>query len=225
MIDIKQLSGLDLFRGTAPDVLKSLAASATELSFAPEETLFLEGSAPRGWWLVLEGRVRVVRDRGPRQHVVHTETAGGTLGEVPLFTHFQHPATGIASEPTRCALWTRRALESAMEKNPQLALLLLRLLALRVNGLVNRLDQRSAQPVRSRLADYLLARQRDASGDTISLGMTQQRLAEELGTVREVVARELFSLRRDGFIVSRGGGRYTIADANGLRRAGSATAT
>ena len=75
------------------------------------------------------------------------------------------------------------------------------------------------------LDDYLLARQRHASGDTISLGMTQQRLAEELGTVREVVARDLLSLRQDGFIVSRGGGRYTIADASGLRRAGSATAT
>ena len=153
MIDIKQLTGLGLFRDASPEVLQSLAATATEISFAPEETLFLEGSAPRGWWLVLEGRVRVVRDRGPRQHVVHTEIAGGTLGEVPLFTTLNHPATGIASEPTRCALWTWRALEAAMARNPQLA------------------------------------------------------------------------LRQDGCIVSRGGGRYTIADADGLRHTSSTTAT
>jgi CRP-like cAMP-binding protein len=37
------------------------------------------------------------------------------------------------------------------------------------------------------------------SGDRISIGMTQQRLAEELGTVREVVSREIKNLVDSGY--------------------------
>ena len=49
--------------------------------------------------------------------------------------------------------------------------------------------------------------------------MTQDRLAEELGTVREVVARELRALVRRGWIASLGGGRYRLIDARSLRAA------
>jgi DNA-binding transcriptional regulator LsrR (DeoR family) len=49
------------------------------------------------------------------------------------------------------------------------------------------------------------------------MGMTQRKVAEELGTVREVVSRELQSLAREGLIAPRGGGRYEIRDAEALR--------
>ena len=92
--------------------------------------MFVAGSVPRGWYVVLEGQVRVVRLTGNRQHVVHTEGPGGTLGEVPLFAGGTHPATAITSEPSRLALFSRESLESAISDNPAVALLLLRRLAL-----------------------------------------------------------------------------------------------
>jgi predicted transcriptional regulator len=46
--------------------------------------------------------------------------------------------------------------------------------------------------------------------------MTQQSLAEELGTVREVVARKLRDVCRRGLIESVGGGRYRIVDRRRL---------
>ena len=45
-----------------------------------------------------------------------------------------------------------------------------------------------------------------------SLGMTQSALAEELGTVREVVVRALRGIRKLGAIESDGGGKYRVAD-------------
>lgn len=56
-----------------------------------------------------------------------------------------------------------------------------------------------------------------SGGPRISLGMTQSALAEELGTVREVVVRELRLLRREGLIESLGGNRYRILDLARLR--------
>ena len=102
-----------LFADTPADGVAARARHAVERSFAPGEGLFLAGAEPRGLHVVLEGRVRVVRARGDRQHVVHTEGAGGTLGEVPLFAGGSYPSTAVAAEPTRCAVLSRDELRRA----------------------------------------------------------------------------------------------------------------
>jgi predicted transcriptional regulator len=49
--------------------------------------------------------------------------------------------------------------------------------------------------------------------------MTQQDLAEELGTVREIVSREFRRLSREKLIVSLNGGRYRVIDLEALQKA------
>ena len=208
----------EMFRGAEPSVVVALAKRGVEISLEPNAVVFLAGSEPRGWYIVLEGRVRVVRGGGSRQHVIHTEGPGGTLGEVPLFAGGTHPATGIASEPTRCALFTRAALEAAIAESPAIAFVVAGRLAQRVRQLVNRLDERSAQSVQVRLIEFILRRPLGASA-VVSMGMTQQALAEELGTVREVVSREVRALVHRGWIEAVGGGRYRLIDVDALRAA------
>jgi CRP-like cAMP-binding protein len=213
------LASLPLFRGASPDVVRALAKRGLEVSYPPNAVMFLTGAMPRGWFIVIEGKVRVVRGSGSRQHVIHTEGPGGTLGEVPLFTQRTHPATGIAAEPTRCVLFDRASLEAAIAEAPAIAFLLASRLALRTEQLVERLHERSATNVQTRVIEFLLARKPARGANTISLGMTQQELAEDLGTVREVVARELRALAKRGWIESLGGGRYRLLDAKALRDA------
>jgi CRP/FNR family transcriptional regulator len=219
MIAADVLAALPLF-DEAPDcVVGSLASRAVEVRYAPNTVVFFNGVTPRGWVIVLEGEVRVVRGRGARQHVVHTETRGGTLGEVPLYTGRTHPATAIASEPTRCAVFDRASLEAAIRECPAIAFLLAGRLALRVEALVKRLDERSAASVRSRLIEFLLSRAESSRTASFSVGMTQQALAEELGTVREVVSRELRRLCDEQLLIAMRGGRYVIPNREALRRA------
>jgi CRP-like cAMP-binding protein len=213
------LASLPLFRGASPDVVRALAKRGLEVNYPPNAVMFLTGAMPRGWFIVIEGKVRVVRGSGSRQHVIHTEGPGGTLGEVPLFTQRTHPATGIAAEPTRCVLFDRASLEAAIAEAPAIAFLLASRLALRTEQLVERLHERSATNVQTRVIEFLLARKPARGANTISLGMTQQELAEDLGTVREVVARELRALVKRGWIESLGGGRYRLLDTKALRNA------
>src|SRR5690242_10167546 len=139
-IEPRELAGLPLFSGAPPALVEALARRGREVSFAPNEVLFLTGSEPRGWFVVLEGEVRVVRGSRGRQHVVHTERTGGTLAEVPLIEGGKHPATAIAATATRCALFTRDQLEAAIAEQPRIAFLIARRLATRVRLLVDRLD-------------------------------------------------------------------------------------
>ena len=219
MIPRETLAKLSLFRDSAPCVVEALGKRAVEVRFVPDEVIFLAGAKSRGWFVVVDGLVRVVRASGSRQHVIHTEGPGGTLGEVPLFTNGTHPATGIAAEPTRCALFDRASLESAIAECPDIALLITRRLAFRVQNLVARLDGRSAKSARVRLIEFLLERARASDRESFSVGMTQQDLAEELGTVREIVSREFRRLSREKLITSMGGGRYRVIDLEALRKA------
>ncbi len=216
MLSADSLVSLGPFRDAPREAAVVLARVGRQVIAAPDDVIFRAGSAPRGWYVVIRGGVRVLRIRGGRTHVVHTESAGGTLGEVPLFAGGTHPATAVATEPTTLALFDWRGLEQALAESPAVARMLLRSLALRVRGLVERLDSRSARSVSSRLASFIL--QRPASpARGVTLGLTLAGLAEELGTVREVVSRELLALKRRGFLESRGGGRYLVIDHDALR--------
>src|SRR5690242_1912560 len=139
-VDATELAALPLFAGASAALVQALANRGRQVAFAPNEVLFLTGSEPRGWFVVLEGEVRVVRGSRGRQHVVHTEGAGGTLAEVPLVEGGVHPATAIATTATRCALFTRGQLEAAIAEQPRIAFLIARRLATRVRLLVDRLD-------------------------------------------------------------------------------------
>jgi CRP-like cAMP-binding protein len=151
--------------------------------------------------------------------VLHEEGPGGTLGEVPLFERDGYPATAVAAEHTTCLVLGRDAIAAAMRADPELAWRFLARLAARVRTLVERIDGLAARSVPQRLAALLAARH-ETSGrarDPVSLGGTQQEVAEELGTVREVVVRAVRTLCAAGAIEPLGRGRYRVRDADRLR--------
>ena len=99
---------------------------------------------------------------------------------------------------------------------------------------MERVDQNTASSVQTRLARFILRRSETSrpSGRsapetdkrvTFSLGMTQTALAEELGTVREVVVRALRELRLAGAIESAGDAKYRVANLALLERLAQAT--
>jgi CRP-like cAMP-binding protein len=226
MIPRTRLQAVPFFAAFPRPALKVMADRAIERRFETAETIFRAGEASGGLLVVLEGKVRVVRRAGGRAQVVHVERAGGTLGEVPLFAGGGYPATAIAAEPTVCALIDRQAIMAAVRSHPEAAFVLLERLAKRVRELVERLDRSALRPVAARVAEYLVSRADARGRATVSLGMTQQQLAEELGTVREVIVRELQALRAAGLVRSLGPGRFEIVDAPALRvRAGDDVAS
>ncbi|HEV7595748.1 MAG TPA: Crp/Fnr family transcriptional regulator [Gemmatimonadaceae bacterium] len=200
----------------------ALLEQSVERRFASGAVLWSAGDPSEGIALVLAGKVRIVRGSRGRQTVIHSGGPGATLGEVPFFTGAPYPATAIAAEPTRCLFLTRAAVTQAMSADPAIALFFLKRLSERVQSLVEKVDQNTAHTVQSRLADFILQRSkvvgasasRSRSGRTgaFSLSMTQSALAEELGTVREVIVRSLRSLREIGAIESAGAGKYRVSD-------------
>jgi CRP/FNR family transcriptional regulator len=188
-------------------------------SYAEGATLFREGDAAHGVFVVLRGEVRVVRSSRGRRYVLHVEGSGGTLGEAPLFDRGPYPVTAVARGAVDVIYFARAPLERAIRTNPELGLFFLRRLGSRVRVLLERVDGLATAHVRTRLATFLLERA-ERTGSPLVV-MTQESLAEELGTVREVVVRSMRALRDDGCIRTAARGRIEILDLQGLRAAAS----
>jgi len=214
------LEAVTICRSLNPDALRVLSERAVIRRFTSGAVLWTAGARPRGLYLILQGRVRVVRASGGRQHVIHTESAGATIGEVPLFAGGSYPASAIAAEDTVCAVVGADTLLAAIGADPSLAMALLARMAGRVRDLVDRLDGRSAQTVRARLAEWLLHRAGE-DARPFTLGCSQAELAEELGTVREVLVRELRRLRASGLLRAGPRRSWEVTDPAQLRRLAS----
>jgi CRP/FNR family transcriptional regulator len=214
-------AAMPLMRNLNPAARRVLAEDGTVRRIKAGALLWSAGDVPLGLYVVIEGLVRVVRIVAGRQHVVHSEGPGGTLGDVPLFDGSTYPATAIAASAVTCAVFSREALQRAIAADPRLAFVLLARLAGRVRHVIERLDGAQARTVGQRLSRHLVGRFRLAGSAPFDLGGTQTALAEELGTVREVLVRELRALRDAGAIAPVGRGRWRVVDEGRLRhRAG-----
>lgn len=216
MADPACLDHLPLFAALPAETRRLLAARGVERRYRTGAVLFREETEPDGLYVVLSGRIRVVRSRRGRQQVIHNEEPGGTLSEIPFFAGGPLPATAIAAEPSRCLILNRDILRAVMQRDPTLAWLFLHRLSSRVRDLVERLHGASSG-IPTRLAGFIIARAQASAPGPFTLGMTQAELAEEIGTVREVVVRGLGRLRRSGVLASAGRGRYVIQDVAALR--------
>ena len=210
------LERVPLLRACVPDARVALLKGGRVHDFTAGQTLWRAGEDARGLFFIRDGRVRVVRERGARRHVIHEESAGGTLGDIPFFHGGAYPATAVAVSRTTCLSFDRATIAAAFSADPDLAFALLARLAGRIREVIDRLDGVAVRSVRSRLAAYLLTRSAHAATPTFSLGATQAQVAEELGTVREVIVRTLRTLCDDGVIAGAGNGRYRIVAPESL---------
>ena len=220
MIEPSRLEGVELFAGLSPGAIRELSSRGRIQRIAADSTLWRAGTEPRGLFVILAGRVRVTGGGTDRPHRVHLEGPGSTIGEVPLFAGGAYPATAVADADVECAVFTPGALRAAIAADPELAFRLLGNLGHRVRTLIERLDALVLLDVRQRLAAHL-SRLHAASGEeSVRLPGGQARLAEELGTVREVVVRSLRDLEEAGAI-RREGRRILVVDSTLLDRLAS----
>jgi CRP/FNR family transcriptional regulator, dissimilatory nitrate respiration regulator len=218
MKDLYMVENSPLFSGLAAETRRALGRAAVIRQAPAGTTLFSAGTPARGLILILSGTVRVVGERQGRQHLVHQSGPGETLGEVPLFAGGGYPATAIAHADCSFAVFPPEALAGVVQRDAQVAWLLLGRLARRVRDLVSRLERNTAWSVESRLAEILLNCQLQAGAGSFRLGLPQAALAEEIGTVREVVVRTLASFCRQGLLDRERRGWYRVRDVEQLRR-------
>jgi CRP-like cAMP-binding protein len=114
----KLLARYPLFRLLAPRQLDDWIAAGQEVSYPAGATLFQEDT-PGAWvYLVLDGRVRVLRQSGRREVSLGVLQAGDAFGEYALLPPGSNTATCRAAAPSRLARLPLAPLRAALEAMP-----------------------------------------------------------------------------------------------------------
>lgn len=203
---ISALGAASLFSSLSPEELRLLASHAVRRNYAQGELLFSEGDACKGLHIVVSGKLRIFKSSaGGREQVLAVEGPGGSVAELPVFDGAPYPASVSAVEDSQILFISRTDFRSFCLAHPEVALKLLAVVGARLRRLVGIIEELSFTTVRQRLASVLvkLAQtegQHTAHGIEIQLPGTHQELAHQLGTVRELVSRNLMRLQAEGLV-------------------------
>lgn len=197
------LARCPLFAELAEADLRALAAVAHTRRLEPGETLFLAGEEARGVHVVVSGQVRVfvISPASGREMVLTAERPFNTVAELVALDGGPYPASAEAAEESEILVLEQAGFQQVLRDRPEVALHLMRMLGRRLRRLVNLIEAISFQEVVHRLARYVLAESSRQLPFTLA---TNAAIAAELGTVPELVSRNLSRLMAGGAVTMSG---------------------
>ena len=189
------------------------ALDRSQLLCVPAGTpMFGEGSPCRQFPLVLEGSIRVAKCSDGRELQLYRVTPGEScvLTGGCLVGGRDYPATGVVERDARLVVLPKAVFDELMATHEPFRQYVFSLFAERLADLMTLVEAVAFHRLDRRLAAALLGR-----GRVVEL--THQQLADELGSVREIVTRVLRSFADQGLVRSSRGA-VEVLDAAGLRR-------
>lgn len=199
------LRRVQIFNGLTETELQFLAERAVPRNYSKGELLFAEGDACTGLFVIESGRVRIFKSSpNGREQVLAMEGPGSSIAELPLFDGGNYPASTAAIEDARIYFISKQDFHSLCLVHPQVPLKVLKVVGARLRRLVGIIEELSFTTVRSRLISVLVrlakAGKKTPEGIAIQLPASNQELASEIGTVRELVSRNLSRLQAEDLI-------------------------
>jgi CRP-like cAMP-binding protein len=128
------LRTVELFAGVDEESLAAIADKAVEVSFPPARWIVRQGEIGTGFFLLVAGRAKVVRD----DEVLAEIGPGGFFGELSLLDQQPRVAHVITEEDTDCLAIASWDFDALLEAHPRIAIALLRGLARRARATTER---------------------------------------------------------------------------------------
>jgi CRP-like cAMP-binding protein len=133
--DIEVMQRVPLFAGLTADALRLIAFSGETHDYADGGVVFREGDPADGAFVVMHGRIDLVRERIRAKTVLATLEPGALIGELALIVPSMRPNKAVAVGAARCQLIRRATFRRVLEEYPAYALRLRTEMAARLAGL------------------------------------------------------------------------------------------
>lgn len=213
------LAAYPVLRQLTPAARTRLEAAAQWLSVTAGSTLFDERQSCQSFPFVVEGTIRVSKYApNGRELPLYRVTAGETciISSSCLLASEDYNARGITETDTLLMMLPKAAFDASMAE-PAFRDFIFHLFAERIAGLMQLIEEVAFHKLDQRLAALLL-------GKGPLLHLTHQQLADELGSVREIISRLLKNFA-DQNLVRLGREQVEILDAASLRQLASTGST
>jgi CRP/FNR family transcriptional regulator len=122
------LEGVPLFGGCSADIFDRLADATGELAFVDGQAIVQSGQVGNGLYIVVSGGVRIVAGGNELARL----GPGDFFGELSVIDQGPRSATAYAVGPTGCLALASWDLVALLERDPRLAMNLLRELVARL---------------------------------------------------------------------------------------------
>lgn len=222
------LAKVPIFSGLTENELAFLAQRAVPRRYSAGEIVFGESEPCLGMYVVESGHIRIFKSSsGGREHVLSVDGPGSSVAELPVFDGGNYPASAAAVDDATLLFVSKQDFHALCLAHPQVALKVLKVVGARLRRLVGIIEELSFTTVRHRLASFLLKLaqregKRTAQGIQLALPASNQELASQIGTVRELVSRNLSRLQAEG-VLQLDGRHVLILDLKGLEAASQAS--
>jgi CRP/FNR family transcriptional regulator len=194
--------------------LARLLAPGAPLHIPAGAEIFSERQPCRGFPLILEGRIKVVKlAASGRELLLYRVAPGGSciITSSCLLGRTDYNARGIAETPLTLLAIPAPDFAALLVEHPPFRDFVFHLFAERIAELMQLVEEVAFARLDQRLAKALLAK------NGAVLGITHQQLADELGSVREIVSRLLKGFAAQG-LVALGREQVTLLDRDGLQK-------
>jgi CRP-like cAMP-binding protein len=212
-----------LFRSLPDGSLDRIAALATRRTYPRNAVIFAQGEEGDALFGVAAGRVRISASGAGGQEVfLNSMEPGDTFGEIAVMDGLPRTAGATALDHTTVIVIKRQDFLQLLEREPRLAIHLLKLLCERLRWTSELVEESAFLAGPARLAKRLLIlaslHGRAASiGGALELRISQAELARFLGISRQIVNQHLSEWRKNGW-VDLGRSQIVIRNAEALRR-------
>jgi CRP/FNR family cyclic AMP-dependent transcriptional regulator len=204
------LSKVALFSGLNESELDFLSKRIVPRHYAQGEIVFNESDPCSGLYVVASGNIRIFKTSASgREQVLSVDGPGSSVAELPVFDGGNYPASVSAVDDATLLFVSKQDFQELCLTHPQVALKVLRVVGARLRRLVGIIEELSFTTVRHRLAAFLIrlaAQQGQKTNDGVEIGLPEnnQEIASQIGTVRELVSRNLSRLQSEGIIQING---------------------
>lgn len=193
------LSSLIYFQNIESAQIDALARQTFKHTYEPDKTIFHEGEASDGLWIIEQGRVKVFKiNLDGEEHILHLLGPKNTFNDIAALDGGANPANAAALSHVTVWLLPTDVLQNALAHNSVLALNVIRILAGRVRNLVHQIEDLALYSVTIRLARFLLKQAEDPA--LSGPGITRATIASHLATKPETISRALRTLEEAGTI-------------------------
>jgi CRP/FNR family transcriptional regulator len=212
------LSSIPFFSGLSPAQLGEVGRIALEKHFFKGEIIFSDGDEGDGFYLIIEGAVKVFKlSPDGKEHILHLFSSGRIFGEVPVFAGEHFPVNAAAIAETRVLFFPRSAFLALIQKNPLLAMKMLADLSHKLRLFTTQIENLSLKEIPARLAAYLLfMADEQGRGRLVDLQISKGQLASLLGTIPETLSRVFAKLTAQKLIRVEGR-KILLLDEMGLK--------
>ncbi len=187
-------------------LLRAIASRGGVRSYAANAVLVTEEDRSDALFIILSGRVKAYGAAEDGREVVYaTQGAGEYFGEMTL-DGGPRSASVMTLEPTTCAVVPGPDVREFLAQQPDFALHLIKKLIHLARASTEHVKSLALDDVYGRVTKLLRSLAREVDGVlTVPDKLTQQDIAERVGSSREMVSRVFKPLAEGGYVELRGG--------------------